>query len=264
MRRLVFSLFLSLVVGQIALAQPGFLSGEKEIHKHEKTLERLAEGLDRWLSGRSALRDFQSLLQQSQQSLTPYSSVAGAEGKAATQAEQEIVAAIRRFTQSSAPDAEGQRKLFLTLGQAHEKRTLALLRWRAAQEKSLLPSARGRVKEQLQWEAGWLPIWTEEARLTGRLQKHLLSSTEKNDEKQLLQGLLQLKLKADKLPCPSSMKPLAHLSQERLTLLVRSAEQLVRLNQHQSQGAVTRVKRLSKKLSELTAEFQALRLQGLQ
>ena len=74
---------------------------------------------------------------------------------------------------------------------------------------------------------------------------------------------LAVRALAENIACPSNLETLDATATERLTLLTRTAEQLLRLEKRSSSGALTRVRRLSRQLSEITAKFQADRLKTL-
>ena len=265
--RLPIFLFILVSFLQPALAEDSsfqrFVKTEKQILSHEQQLSKMASALEEWLSGRSKRSVLLETLKQVESATSRPPSLPAMTQKAVESSERDMLRLVREFATSKDPDGDGQRRLFSGMSQTTEKRTLALLSWRTATVKELLsrklPADRA---SQLTWEAAWYPIWAEEAKYTRRLQAGLLEEATR-DQSDILKGLLALRVRAQAIPCPPRLTELQKMSLERLTLLARTAEQLLRLEKRQSRGALTRVRRLSRKLSDLTEQFQSRRLELL-
>jgi hypothetical protein len=244
---------------------PEFLSAEREVYAHEESLSTVAESLEEWLAGRQKKAELAGHLTSARKSLTPYRKIPKKYSGPLLQSELGILDRINEFSRSEEPDGEGQRRLFLGLSEFNEKRSLTLLEWRQAQAGHFLAGPQSEeIHGYFRWEASWLPIWKEEAGLTRRLQKGLLDTKgEDGQQTEVLKELLRLRSRADKVACPEAYRNVQDLSKERLTVLARTAEQLLRLEQRKSRGAVTRVRRLSRKLTEITKKFQTERLEIL-
>ena len=263
---LVLALFGSACSPLAAQSRPSsYLAGEREIRLHDRLLTHLADSLENWLAGRQKHSQLSAELTKASQSLKSYQKLPSQTGKEVLKSELEVVGRIRAFSEQEEPDAEGQRTLFLALGRHTEARSLRLLQWRRDTLHQLL--SLDLTKEQhayYRWEAIWVPMWIEEAELTRKLQESFLEpKTESQQKKEVLQALLRLRLRAENTACPESHRALDAKLKERLTVLARTAEQLLRLEQQKSNGAVTRVRRLSRQLSELTEQFQSGRLETL-
>lgn len=265
--RFLAVLLIAITLLQTALAEPesfqDFLKNEKQIVSHELELSRMASVLEEWLSGRSKRSVLLETLKQVEAATARPPSLSKKAKDTVKSTEAEMIRLIREFATEEDPDGDGQRRLFSGMSQTTEKRTLALLSWRAGVVKELLkqklPAARS---AQLTWEAAWYPIWAEEAKYTRRLQAGLLEESA-GDDSEILKGLLALRVRAQAISCPERVADLQRMSLERLTILARTAEQLMRLEKRKSRGALTRVRRLSRKLSALTEEFQSRRLELL-
>ena len=243
-----------------------YLAAEREIRVHDQLLTQLADSLENWLAGRQKHRELSSEITRLSKSLAPYRKLPAQTAQEVLRREREMVSQIQTFSEREDPDAEGQRALFLALSQYTEARSLKLLRWRQDTLHQLL--SLDLSKEQhayYRWEAVWVPMWLEEAELTRKLQQGFLESKTGSRQKQeVLQALLRLRLRADNTACPEAHRALDAKLKERLTVLARTAEQLLRLEAQKSSGTVTRVRRLSRQLSELTEQFQSTRLDTLQ
>lgn len=260
---LTFFTVLFLLASVSAKPSARYLACESEVSRHEEALSGLALSTEEWLSGRLKQQQMLTRLAHSESALGSYLNLPKPVATQAFAAEQKMLRETRRFVEAKEPDSEGQKALFLKLGGLQESRTKSLLNWRLGQNKALARG--GRPSEYLAWEAHWLPLWLEEATLTRKLQLALLSDDETGvkEKKDILRSLLRLRVKGEKVQVGSQLQELQALSQERLTILARTAEQLIRMEKRKSRGALTRVRRLSKKLTRLTQEFQGKRLKQL-
>ncbi len=232
------------------------------MQRHEGALAVLAESLEEWLAGRMKQVALVQKLEGISKTLSSYRGLDSTVFSQVAGLEQKMLDRTLAFAKTDSPDSDGQRALFLSLSELNEKRNLALLGWRSKRVSELLavdlPSP---AHSYFRWEAGWLPLWTEEVRLTGELQRRLLDSGDDSQSNtDILKGLLRLRARAESIAVPDAYAPLNSLSKKRLTLLARTGEQLLRMDERKSRGALTRVRRLSRQLSELTEEFQLRRL----
>lgn len=232
-----------------------FQSVETSLFARESTLAEMAGALESWLSGRATLEDTKVLVGKARTSLAQSSPV-----PALDSFEKEMANQIFSFLQSDEHTADGQRRLFRKLGESTRDRSLALIKWRQGEMPTLKADQAWKT-----WETAWLPLWKEEATLTYELQLKLLDPEQfsKAENSALLRELLALQTRAQKIEAGQDLEKLQSLSVERLTVLARAAEQLLRMDRTQSRGAVTRVRRLSKQLDALTREFRQLRLQKI-
>jgi hypothetical protein len=248
-----------------ASAQPtpaSYLAAEREIHQHDVRLTEIATALENWLAGRMDQSDFLQLLESTR--LSPFQRLGPKAGKAAYAQEKQMLQRIQAFAAEKSPDSDGQRALFLSLSGFTESRTKTLMRWR--QEKLRLLLAANLTNEQhvyYRWELAWTEVWDREAELTSQLEQAFLDESGAPPPQDLLRSLLKLRLRADNTACPQSLIALDTICKERLTLLTRTAEQLLRLKKRHSSGALTRVRRLSRQLSKMTQDFQEERLARL-
>ena len=260
----VLVLFLSCAVA----AQPTpstYLAAEKEIARHEDRLTQVAEGLESWLAGRTDQAAFQQLIENAQAGPATYRRLDPKTAQAVGLYEKELLRRIHAFANVKAPDSDGQRALFLRLGELTESRTRALMSWRQKELRQLLAS--DLTSEQhayYRWQFSWTEIWDREADLTSELEHAFLGEDDSTSPQELLRALLKLRLRADSTACPKTLLGLDALSKERLTVLTRTAEQLLRLKERRSSGALTRVRRLSRQLSELTQKFRNQRIVRLE
>lgn len=249
-----------------ALAEHGgMVAAEEQIVSHEAVVTDLSKNLEEWLSGRMAQRAFLNKVDTLRQSLQAYTGLQAGTGEAVLKLENGLLDAAAAFAKQESPTAAGQRQLFLTLGRLTEERTQKLLDWRAKEIGKMLKSEKSpKRKAYYAWEEAWIPLWREEARLTYKLQASVLS--EKSEDKagrEVLSSFLKLTAQADQLKVPDTAADLQSLSKDRLTVLTRTSEQLLRLEKRQSRSAVTQVRRLSAKLSTLTEQYQSARLKLL-
>lgn len=259
---LSFGLGLLLTSGLLA-DQKSFVSFESQIFRHEQALAVASRSLEEWLSGRLDQKAFLNQLDVQKKS---FGALPGSTGTAIRKSELDMLDSMGSFARSQQPTADGQRKLFLTLGELNCRRSEEYLQWRERELKGLLASKLPiGAKDYFAWEAAWNPIWLEEARLTRRLQQGMLSGSASGEEsKKVLQGLLKLSERGAKIKAPGTARELQTLALDRVAVLARTAEQLIRLESRQSRSALTQVRRLSRKLSSVTEEFQGKRLQIIQ
>ncbi len=182
-----------------------------------------------------------------------------------SKAEQGMLDAVGGFTASQAPDAEGQKALFQRLNGFTRDRSNALLEWRgAANARFKQGSKPGTPRARYQaWEAAWLPLWKSEIDITYRLQADALKASRSEKASSYVREILALQRQAAAVVTPKELQELQDLSLRRLTVLARTAEQLQRLSEGESRGALTRVRRLSKELSDLGRQMQEMRLARL-
>lgn len=155
--------------------------------------------------------------------------------------------------------------MLLSVSTLSQERTTHLLEWRAERLKNLLARDLSiDLHRYLRWEATWVRLWIDEADLTARLQRGFLDEVSQSEQKQILKELLRLRVKAEHTAFSQDLEALDTLAKERLTVLARTAEQLMRLDEHKSQGAFVRVRRLSRELDKITERFQADRLEALE
>lgn len=264
--RLLLRYSLLLVLAVPALADhAGLVAAEQQIVAHEAVVTDLSKSLEEWLSGRMGQKAFLSKVDSLGQALHPYTGLAAGTGNAVLKLEQGLLEAARAFAKQESPTAAGQRQLFLSLGRLTEERTQKLLDWRSKEIGRMLKSERYSTRKAYYgWEASWIPLWREEARLTYQLQASVLSDkSEDKAGREVLSSFLKLTAKADQLKVPDTAVALQSLSKDRLTVLTRTSEQLLRLEKRQSRSAITQVRRLSAKLSTLTEQYQSARLKLL-
>lgn len=255
MKRFLALLALLYLTTLPAWAQTSYKEVETELYARESTLAEMANALETWLSGRATLEHTQSTIKSARSKLASAAPVRGL-----GEFEETIATEITTFLNGKEHTAEGQRRLFSKLGQATRDRSLALIEWRQAEIAKLKGES-----DWKSWETSWLPLWKDEAELTYELQLKLLDPEKfsKAENSALLRKLLALQTQAQKIEASQDLEKLQSLSVERLTVLARAAEQLLRMDRTQSRGAVTRVRRLSKRLDALTREFRQLRLKAL-
>lgn len=263
--RLKFLIFLVLVTAGPVLSQSNFLESEREIFRHDEQLNQVAEALENWLSGRMPQAELLETLKGARKQGGPYRTLPKAVGTKLYGWESRLLQSIEQFASQKAPDAKGQKKLFLLLGSLTESRSTELLQWRKSTLAGLLakkPDAAQRA--YFEWELKWIEIWRRETLLTSQLEQAFLDENSTQDPREILKSFLQLTAQADQISVPANLAAVNTTSRERLTLLTRTAEQLVRLDTRQSSSALTRVRRLSRQLSKLTSQFQADRLTRLE
>lgn len=260
----LFTLSWGIFLTSGALAdRSSFASFERRMYQHDQALAEVSQSLEEWLSGRLEQRAFLRRLEEQKRAFT---ALPGKAGDSIRSSELRMVEAMAEFAGAKQPTAAGQQKLFLKLGELNCRRSVEYLQWRERELKSLLAGKPlSSTGEYLAWEAAWNPIWLEEARLTLSLQQGMLSGAGSGQEgKKVLQGLLKLSERGAKIKAPETAKELQTLALDRVAVLARTAEQLIRLEARQSRGALTQVRRLSRKLSSLTEEFQGKRLRIVQ
>lgn len=259
MPRPILALALTMWLFLPALADPGlagYVETESALLERERALSEMAQGLEKWLSGRASLAHTQKTLESVQEQLNKPAPLAELEGL-----ERSMLENVRDFVGSDEPTSERQRALFGTLGELTRDRSLKLAAWRSERLAGMQVDNPA-TKQWREWERNWLPIWRKEATLTYKLQLKLLKSKGSSEAENaaLLREILALRLRAPKTPSSNELKSLQQYSLKRLAILARAAEQLSRLDQKKSRGAVTRLRRLSKKLDSLTSEFRDSRL----
>lgn len=240
-----------------------FVETEKRVFRHETSLSKMAVGLENWLSGREKqivlLKALNEVAAETKQPI----GLPRTYGDTVASAEKSMVKMAQDFANSERPDSDGQRALFTGMSEQTQQRTLALLKWREASVGKLRKSSiDSGPRALLEWEAAWYPLWADEAKFTRRLQAGLLQDSTQDDA-DILKGLLALRIRAQGIEPPQQASGLHEKSLERLTILARTAEQLLRLEKRKSRGALTRVRRLSRKLTSITKQFQEERLQLL-
>lgn len=255
-----------LLTGTCLADSASFLQAERQLLQQEQALSRLADGLEEWLAGRLAKEQLLIKLEEVSQDLKECPGLPRDSSRKLLRLERTMLDKARSFATRNKPDGEGQRELFLSLSSLNEERTLLLLEWRTRQLTELLAdSTPAELHAHYRWEASWLPLWREEAVLTRKLQQGLLNEgPDQADHRAILQSLLRLRSRAEAVAPPALDRELHRLCLERLVILARTAEQLLRLEKRKSRGALTRVRRLSKRLSALTEEYQEKRLHVLQ
>lgn len=259
MKHLLLSVLFCVGLSALAFAQKGFVVFEGQVFQHEKSLAVASQSLEEWLSGRLEQKAFLTKISEQKRAL---GTLPGEAGSKMVKAENQILDAMSSFAKQSQPTSDGQRQLFLSLGRLTQQRSLDYLKWRETELKGLLSNKLTQEQASyVRWEAAWNPIWIEEAKLTLRLQQAMLSeSSSPQESKTVLQSLLKLAERGTKISTPTQAKELQQLSTDRLAVLARTSEQLIRLEARQSRSALTQVRRLGKKLTELTEEFQGKRL----
>ena len=256
-------LFFVLPVSAESSSFQRFVETEQQVLSHERQLSKMASILEEWLSGRAKRSALLETLKEVESATSRPPNLSKAAQNTVRSSEAEMIRLVRNFATAEDPDGDGQRRLFSGMSRTTEKRTQALLSWRIQTVSELLKQKLSAAqKSQLVWEAAWYPIWSEETKYTRLLQAGLLEEAT-SEEGEILKGLLALRVRAQAIQCPERLADLQKLSLERLTILARTAEQLLRLEKRKSRGALTRVRRLSRKLSELTELFQARRFELL-
>lgn len=218
----------------------------------------MASGLEKWLSGRASLASTKNLLGEVvEPTLTRRGPLPELK-----KTELSMVSSVKAFLNRDSHTADSQRELFGMLGRLNRDRSLVLAKWRTQQLEQLAKSAPKGQAAWIDWERQWLPIWEEEAELTYQLQLKLLKPKESTSEQNtaLLRKVLALQLRGQGVLAKGDMEKVQGLSQKRITVIARAAEQLVRLERSGSRGAVRQVRKLSKKLDALTSEFREARL----
>jgi hypothetical protein len=247
----------------LAQPTPDYLKSEDEIHSHDLVLTEVAETLESWLAGRKSQAEFQAFLKSARQRIKSFQRLEKKVAGPVYADEMELLREIQSFAGEKAPDSDGQKSMFLSLSRTTESRTRALMAWRQTQLRRLLAADLTPAQQAYyRWELSWTEVWDREAELTSQLEHAFLDGTGPSPA-ELLSSFLKLRLQADKIACPESLKALDAKCKERLTLLTRTAEQLLRIRKRRNSGALTRVRRLSRQLSELTQEFQSERLSRL-
>lgn len=252
---------LILLLSSVGLAQSpvSYLQAETEVLEHQNRLTALAEALENWLAGRLSQEAFAQAIERAKDS-KPYRHLERPAATSVYADENKIIKKIESFAGKEAPDFDAQKQLLLSLSSFSESRTSNLLAWRRQQLKTLLGSKlTSSRRTYFEWELSWIGVWEKEAKLTKQLETAFLDDTGP-EAQQLLKDLLKLRAQADAIARPQSLQELDATCKERLTLLTRTAEQLLRLKKRQSSSAVTKVRRLSRQLSALTQKFQTERL----
>ena len=264
--RFVLLSFLFLTSYASAQTPAAYLKSEKEIHRHDKQLTTVAESLESWLAGRLSQAEFLATLESCLKACGEYRTLPPGVAQSLQTQEVSLLARISNFASEKAPDSEGQRSLFLSLSGLTESRTIRLIRWRQETLRKLLAGNLTRDQHNyFRWELAWLEVWAREAELTHRLEEAFLAEGQSEGEPQkILKSFLSLRVLADNIACPASLESLDSTSTERLTLLTRTAEQLLRLDERRGSGALTKVRRLSRQLAEITSRFQSERLARLE
>lgn len=262
---MVLLLALSLSLSAQESSFPATLKAEQALQRHDQALAKLATGLEDWLSGRSDLKTIQTTVAASKLELNNTLSLSRETSSQVLAAQQGIVQAVSGFTANTTPSAEGQRALFARLNDYTRARSMALLQWRSNNNRRLLEANRQhRARaDYLAWEAAWIPLWKSEIDITYRLQKQALSSGTAAPGNSFVREILALQSQASAVALPQQHTALQELSVRRLTVLARTAEQLDRLGQGESRGAVTRIRRLTKEQSSLDVALQKERLSVL-
>jgi hypothetical protein len=240
-------------------------AAEKGVQRHDRALAQLAVTLEDWLTGRVDLAAMNATLKSSKSELGEPMNLPREVAAKVSAAESGLVTSVSSFSAQRAPDAEGQRALFGRLNGFTRDRAMALLDWRASNNRVL---SRGAKKETagsrfLQWEAAWLPLWRAEVDITFRLQKSVLEPSKTQDSAKtssFVRELLKLQATASAVKVPKELESLQDLALRRVTLLARTAEQLDRLGRGESRGALTRVRRLNKEQADLGRQLQEQRL----
>jgi hypothetical protein len=260
---LFFLLFISCASAQ---TPAGYLKSEKEIHHHDNQLTTVAESLESWLAGRLNQAEFLKLLNTSKKQCAEYRTLPPEVSQILRSQEATLLDKISSFASQKAPDSDGQRRLFLELSRLTESRTTHLIEWRQKALRKILAGQLSREQHNyFRWELAWLEVWGREAELTHRLEEAFLAEGQSDGEpQQIVKSFLSLRLLADNIACPANLESLDSTATERLTLLTRTAEQLLRLAKRRGSGALTKVRRLSRQLAEITSRFQSERLARLE
>ena len=256
-------LFLLIITSSAPAQTPAtYLKSEKEIHRHDKQLTIVAESLESWLAGRLNQADFLETLENCRKQCGEYRTLPPGVALSLQTQDVSLLARISNFASEKAPDSEGQRRLFLGLSSLTEARTTNLIRWRQETLRKLLAGQLTRDQHNyFRWELAWLEVWGKEAALTRRLEQAFLDEGQGEGEPQkILKQFLSLRVLADNIACPARLESLDSNATERLTLLTRTAEQLLRLEERRGSGALTKVRRLSRQLAEITSKFEVERL----
>ncbi|MCA9779831.1 MAG: hypothetical protein KC800_24050 [Candidatus Eremiobacteraeota bacterium] len=242
-----------------------YLKAEEEISLHDRQLTRVAESLENWLAGRLTQAELQKVVGGASKECSAYRALPALVGKTVYARESKLLDQISSFAAQTAPDAEGQRRLFLALSELTESRNEQLISWRQETLRKILAGKLSRDEHNyFRWELAWLDVWNKENGLTHQLELGFLEEPGgTSDPRQILKSFLAVRALAENIACPSNLETLDATATERLTLLTRTAEQLLRLEKRSSSGALTRVRRLSRQLSEITVKFQSERLKTM-
>ncbi len=265
----ILSLLIVIACCGQALAQGGtWLMGEEELRTRDLGLQKLFSATEEWLGGRMSLDKLKAELGEVKRVLaSPAAGLPEAERAEIVALDTEVLGRVQAFSDLTEPSVESQKILFADLARLMRQRNLWALSWRKKElNRKLGQGPDAAPTRYLRWELSWVPIWEEEIHSTYELQSLLLAlsrgeSGTSQKGKELTRRLLALQERAGNIAVPNELRALQDLSEQRLTLLARTSEQLLRLEQGQSRGALQRVRKLSRELAEFTERFQTLRLE---
>lgn len=262
------SLFMSCLAFFLLLAplsaRGNELSQELALDRSEDRVAIVSEVLESWLSGRLKQSSAIERLRQVKASLDEPDGLPQELRRTLQNSLAEMINLSLSFIGQQNPDSEGQRRLFSELNRLTLKRNTAVNTWRSEKLRALKKGGRT-FQAWRAWETPWLKIWREESSLTFSLQASMLKDKRGSQDeiKGIVKKILKLRVQADSIPTDTNTAPLQRLALERLTLLARTAEQVARLDSGKSRGSVTRVRRLSRKLTGVSKELRNLRLEYL-
>lgn len=243
------------------------IGAEQSLRVHDNALVRLAGELEAWLGGRQNQATTKKSVEVLGRELSRPLELPSEAKKKIAAAETVLLRGVNRFLSESQPDLEGQRRLFQEINSAIRDRQLAVLQWRVSVNRALIGASQSvKALHWFTWEASWLPLWKSEVDLTYSLQSAFLARRDTDDAEltRLVGGILRLQQQARLVGTPTELANLQQLAQGRLTLLARTAEQLMRLRRAgESRGAMTRIRRLSRDQAEISQKLQDARLAAL-
>ena len=128
--RALICLLLLLCAPLWAQTPASYLKAEEEISLHDRQLTRVAESLENWLAGRLTQADLQEVVDRARRECVAYRALPASVGKTVSARESKLLDQISKFAAQTAPDAEGQRGLFLALSELTESHNGQLISWR--------------------------------------------------------------------------------------------------------------------------------------
>ncbi len=243
------------------------IGSEESLRVHDNALVRLAGELESWLGGRQNQAVTKKSVETVGRVLTRPLELPSKTKEKIVAAEAVLLRGVSRFLAESHPDMEGQRRLFQEINSAVRDRQMAVLEWRVSANRDLIGQTKNvKSLHWLSWEASWLPLWKSEVELTYALQRTFLERRDADEAEltSLVGSILRLQQQGRLVGTPAELTKLQELAEGRLTLLARTAEQLIRLRRvGESRGALTRIRRLSRDQAELSQQLQEARLQAL-
>ncbi len=262
MKRLFALLALGALLG--AGLSEGYLAQESRLYERDSALQRLGRSLDDWLTGRSSHRGLRDELQRLRTPLGLSGGPDGVFGRELSKLDLATLAEIQGFLELETPTGEQQRGLFQRLGALASARQKLCLEQRRQADLGQLKGAEPKLLRFLRWELSWIDLWMREVELTEQLQTVLLREKSVGAEGQeLVRELLRLQTQAGLVATPEELSALQDLSVERLTLLVRTAEQAARKQAGDARGALLQIRRLGRQLDDNAERFRNARREQL-